>query len=73
MAFLTANQSNSSSTSALRNFFRAIGNGLSVYMERMSRQDEINRLQKKSDAELSKLGIRREQICYHVFRDMIHY
>ena len=37
--------------------------------ERMSRRDEIARLQAMSDADLARAGLTREGIVTHVFRD----
>ncbi len=54
---------------ALRRFFRGIGNGMVTYMERQSRAGQIQRLQAKSDAELARMGLNRDQIVRHVFRD----
>ncbi|MFD1795734.1 hypothetical protein FQV27_03835 [Paracoccus aurantiacus] len=49
-------------------FIRA-GESLSRAMEMHARVDQIQALQSKSDEELAKLGITRDQIPYHVFRD----
>ena len=56
----------------LRSFFSAIGEGIVAYMESHSRMDQIRRLDARSDRELAALGIRREDIVRHVFRDIIH-
>ena len=39
------------------------------YLHRMSRIDQIRRLEAKSDAELAALGLSRQGIVLHVFRD----
>ena len=36
------------------------------------RYDEVLRLQAKSDAELAEMGLTRDKIAAHVFRDMIY-
>ena len=36
------------------------------------RYDEVLRLQAKSDAELAEMGLTRDKIGVHVFRDMIY-
>lgn len=36
------------------------------------RYDEVLRLQAKSDAELAAMGLKRENIALHVFRDMYY-
>lgn len=33
------------------------------------RLDQIRALQEKSDADLAKMGLKRDQIVHHVFRD----
>lgn len=40
-----------------------------TWMNRLARTDQIERLQALSDAELSRKGLRREDIVRHVFRD----
>ncbi len=52
-----------------RRMFRAIGDGMVVFMERQSRLDSVQRLRAKSDAELAEMGLRRDEIVRHVFRD----
>ncbi len=52
-----------------RRILRSIGERLTHFMELQSRADQIQRLQGKSDAELARMGLRREDIVRHVFRD----
>lgn len=40
-----------------------------TWINRLARTDQIERLQALSDAELSRQGLRREDIVRHVFRD----
>lgn len=56
----------------LDEYFANLGQGFNAYLERRSRRDEINHLNAMSDEELLKLGIRRERIAYHVFRDRFY-
>ena len=56
----------------LDDFFTGLGQGFNAYLERRSRIGEINRLHALSDAELAKLGIARDRIPHHVFRDLFH-
>ncbi len=51
-------------------FFASIGQGFNAYLERRTRRGEIERLNALSDAQLAKLGITRERIPHHVFRDL---
>jgi hypothetical protein len=45
--------------------------GLEAHFEARSRIVEIRRLQALSDAELARLGIARDRIVHHVFRDKL--
>lgn len=53
-------------------FLAAMGQGFNAYLERRSRKDEIARLEAMSDAELARLGIARDRIVHHVFRDLFY-
>ena len=53
-------------------FFATVGHGMNAYMERRSRMGQIQALEAKSDAELAKMGIRRDRIVHHVFRDLFY-
>lgn len=52
-------------------FFASLGQGLNSYMEIMSRRHEIEALYAKSDAQLAEMGLTREDIPLHVFRDRL--
>lgn len=62
--------------SVSRNPFAAFIGGFLNWMERYSethaRRSEITALEAKTDKELAKLGIRRDQIAYYVFRDLYY-
>lgn len=53
--------------------FAAFAGWFEAYMERSARTDIIRGLEAKSDAELQKMGIRRDQIVYHVFSDKFYF
>ena len=53
-------------------FFATVGHGMNAYMERRSRMGQIQALEAKTDAELAKMGIKRERIVHHVFRDLFY-
>ncbi|SFP54142.1 hypothetical protein [Tranquillimonas alkanivorans] len=55
----------------LDEFFAGIGAGFNAYIERQARFDQIQALEAKSDAELAELGLKREDIPRHVFRDLL--
>lgn len=42
---------------------------LERYMERHARTDEIRALHAKSDADLARMGLERDNIVRHVYRD----
>jgi len=50
----------------------AVERGLDRMMRTQSRRAQIEALEAKSDAELERLGIPRDQIAYHVFRDLFY-
>lgn len=50
---------------------RALGAAIERLAEARSRRDQIERLSALSDAQLKALGLRRDQIVAHVFRDRI--
>lgn len=58
------------------NIFARIGsrimNGLVAMAEANGRVKQVERLQAMSDAELARRGIKRDEIVYHVFRDLSH-
>lgn len=43
-----------------------------IAVEARDRTDEVRRLQAKSDAELTALGLERTKIVQHVYRDLIN-
>ncbi|KEO59232.1 hypothetical protein [Thioclava indica] len=70
MAFITANAHGEQSF--LRKLISGLAEGITNYMEYHSRQDVIARLEAKSDAELAAMGITRDGIVQHVFRDRFY-
>lgn len=53
-------------------FTSALIRGLNAHIRVQSRRDRIERLEAKTDAELAQMGLRRDQILYHVFRDLFY-
>ncbi len=53
----------------LDRYFSTIGQGFNAYVEGRSRRRQIEYLAKLSDADLAHLGITRDEIVRHVFRD----
>lgn len=52
-------------------FFATVGQGFNAYMVRRSRIDRIRTLEAMSDADLARMGIQRDRIVHHVFRDLM--
>ncbi len=57
---------------AIRRVFAAIGNMFVEIAETNARVRQIEKLNNKSDAQLAQLGLRREDIARHVFRDKFY-
>jgi uncharacterized protein YjiS (DUF1127 family) len=53
-------------------FFTALGQGMNAYILRKSRMPEIDALNAKTDAELAAMGLTRDDIPRHVFRDLFY-
>ena len=56
---------------AITGFFARLARAAMAASTGQARLDEANRLQAKSDAELAELGLKREDIIHHVFRDFL--
>ena len=59
-------------TAKLKSFGAAVAHGYTAYVNSRSRIDQIHAMNRKSDAELAKLGITRDQIPAYVFRDLFY-
>ncbi|WEF24644.1 hypothetical protein [Paracoccus sp. S3-43] len=51
-------------------FFNRFGQGMNAYLESRARSAQIEALEAKSDAELARMGLTRDGIVAHVFRDV---
>lgn len=49
-----------------------LGAAMTAYLERQTRAGEVARLDAKSDAELGAMGLSRDRIAYHVYRDRFY-
>ena len=49
----------------------AVGRAFSHILDSQSRTREFDRLSAKSDSELARMGLQRQDIARHVFRDYI--
>lgn len=52
-------------------YFANLGLGLNPYSLRRARMREIISLEMKSDAQLARMGLSRDEILPHVFRDLL--
>lgn len=59
--------------SFLSNIVEALSKGLDLYIESVSRSQQVEALNRKSDAELARMGLKREDIVRHVFRDKLYF
>ena len=56
----------------LRGLARAFWTAAEAHGNRAGRRRQIEALQAKSDAELAEMGIARERIAHHVFKDLYY-
>lgn len=71
MAYISQTQPNSLLTS-IGDFFMSLFNAPSLLAAANARVAVMEKLNAKSDAELAKMGLRREDIARYVFRDIYH-
>lgn len=53
-------------------FFKSVGAAILRSTEASSRIARVEALRAKSDVELARLGIKREDIVHHVFKDLYY-
>ncbi len=64
--------SSKSALSAIGGFLASIGAAMVKVSSNNGRLKEVDRLQAKTDADLAAMGLKREDIVHHVFRDMYY-
>jgi hypothetical protein len=57
---------------AIGAFFVRIGEALMTASANSGRMRKVEFLQAKSDADLAKMGLKRDDIVHHVFRDLYY-
>ncbi|MBC7181498.1 MAG: hypothetical protein H5U14_15615 [Roseovarius sp.] len=72
MANITTNVSASPLREGWKRFVAALVRGLEAQAAVTSRRNRIEALEAKSDAELARMGLRRDEIAYHVFKDLFY-
>jgi len=71
MAYISQAQPNSF-LSSIGDFFMSMFKAPALLAATNARVAMMDKLNAKSDAELAKMGLRREDIARHVFRDIYH-
>lgn len=61
-----------SARSGFSRMLASIGHSLTTYAEARSRRDQIEALMAKTDQELAEMGLKRDGIAMHVFRDLCY-
>ena len=51
-------------------FLSRVGQGFNAYLERRGRIEQVMTLERKSDAELAEMGLTRDRLVEHAFRDL---
>lgn len=72
MVNITTNISETPQPGLWKRFVAALERGLNAQANVSARRDRIEALEAKSDDELARLGIQRDQIAYHVFKDLFY-
>lgn len=72
MANITTNIPASPLRDGWKKVTAALVRGLERQSQVTSRRNRIEALEAKSDAELAAMGIRRDDIAYHVFKDLFY-
>lgn len=72
MATTTTNTITTPLRDAWQRLTATLERSFEAHMHVQSRRDEIVALEGKTDAELARMGIRRDQIAVHVFRDLFY-
>lgn len=70
MAFFTDTAAHQAQTGVISAITGAFARGFARIIEAQDRSTEVRRLESMSDIELSELGIARQDIVRHVFRDV---
>lgn len=69
MAYITTTALSGSLRDRADRILARLGRGFEAWVRAYSRRDQIERLQALSDTELAALGLTRDQIVMHVYRD----
>ena len=72
MANITTNVSVSPLREGWKRFVAALVRGLEAQAAVTARRNRIEELEAKSDEELARMGLRRDDIPYHVFKDLFY-
>lgn len=56
--------------SAISDFVTGLANGFAAHSQRRARTDQMRAISRLSDDDLAQIGLPREHIPFHVFRDL---
>lgn len=72
MAFYTDTIDNRPKASLATRFLRGTSRFFSTIADAQNRTNAVNRMQDLSDAELARMGVRRQDIVRHVYQDIYY-
>lgn len=72
MAFYTDTIDGNAKPSFMARMLRGMGRGFAKLADAQNRTNTVERLQSLSDAELAKIGVRRQDIVRHVYSDIYY-
>jgi uncharacterized protein YjiS (DUF1127 family) len=72
MASIDMSVAEPASRGVLSRIMARIASAATAYSVAQSRADQVQRLNEKTDAELARMGLRRENIAHYVFRDILY-
>ncbi|WP_306045471.1 DUF1127 domain-containing protein [Nioella sp. MMSF_3534] len=72
MATIALSPAATGTASPIRSVFAALMRVFSAYDAAQSRANQVQRLNGMTDAELARIGLRREDIARYVFRDILY-
>ena len=73
MAFFTTHSTSTMEREGwFRRFMARLGAAFEAQAYASSRRDRIEALEAKSDEELARMGVRRDEIAHYVFRDLFY-
>ncbi|MFU8835651.1 hypothetical protein [Roseovarius autotrophicus] len=72
MAYISTNITSAPLRAFWKGFVAALERSCERHAQVQSRRARIEALEAKSDEELARIGLRRDDIAYHVFKDLFY-